>query len=40
MTHMLNCMLENDVFVNVKPNKLKKENKEIKVQQNSKKIFA
>ena len=30
MTHMLKCMLENDVFVNVKPSKIK-ENKEIKV---------
>ena len=30
MTHMLKCMLENDVFINVKPNKMK-ENKEIKV---------
>ena len=29
MTHMLKCMLENDVFVNVEPNKIK-ENKEIK----------
>ena len=37
---MLNYMSENDVFVNVKLKKLKKENKEIKVQQNSKKIFA
>ena len=30
MAHMLKCMLENDVFINVKPNKMK-ENKEIKV---------
>ena len=30
MTHILKCMLENDVFINVKPNKMK-ENKEIKV---------
>ena len=27
---MLKCMLENDVFVNVKPNKINKEYKEIK----------
>ena len=37
---MLKCMLENDVFVNAKPNKINKENKEIKVQKNIKKIFA
>ena len=41
MTHLLKCLLENDVFVNVKPNKISmKENKEIKVQQNIKKISA
>ena len=39
MTHILKCMLKNDVFVNVKPNKMK-ENKEIKVQKNIKKISA
>ena len=36
-TH-LKMMLENDVFVNVKPNKINKENKEIKVQKSMKKI--
>ena len=35
---MLKCMLEKDVFVNAKPNKINKENKEIKVQKNIKKI--
>ena len=34
MTHILKCMLENDVFVHVKL----KENKEIKVQKNITKI--
>ena len=38
MTQMLKCMLENNVFVNVKPNKINKENKEIKVQKSMKKI--
>ena len=37
---MLKCMLENDVFVNAKPNKINKENKEIKVQKNIKKSSA
>ena len=37
---MLKCMFENDVFVNVKTNKIKQENKEIKVQKNIKKISA
>ena len=37
---MLNCTLENDVFVNAKPYKINKENKEIKVQKNIKKISA
>ena len=37
---MLKCMLENDVFVNVKPNKINKEYKEIKVQKNIRKISA
>ena len=36
-TH-LKMMLENDVFVNVKPNKINKENKEIKVQKSMKQI--
>ena len=36
-TH-LKMMLENDVFVNVKPNKINKENKEIKVQKSMEKI--
>ena len=36
---MLKCILENDVSVNVKTNKMK-ENKEIKVQKNIKKISA
>ena len=40
LTHILKCMLENDVFVNAKPNKINKENKEIKVQKNIKKISA
>ena len=40
MTQMLKCMLENNVFVNVKPNKINKENKEIKVEKNIKKIGA
>ena len=31
-------MLENDVLANAKPNKISKENKEIKVQKNIKKI--
>ena len=35
---MLKCLLENDVFVNAKSNKMNKENKEIKVQKNIKKI--
>ena len=39
ITHMLKCMLENDVFLNVKPNKMK-ENKEIKGQKNIMKISA
>ena len=42
MTHMLKCMLENDVFVNVKLNKInsliKIQGKKIKVQENIKKI--
>ena len=33
-------MLENDVLANAKPNKISKENKEIKVQKNIKKISA
>ena len=40
LTLMLKCMFENDVFVNVKPNKIKQENKETKVQKNIKKISA
>ena len=40
LTLTLKCMFENGVFVNVKPNKIKQENKEIKVQKNIKKISA
>ena len=39
ITHMLKCMLENDVFFNVKPIKIK-EYKEIEGQKNIKKISA
>ena len=38
LTDMLKCMLENGVFVNAKPNKINKDNQEIKVQKNVKKI--
>ena len=37
---MLKRMLENQAFVNAKPNKIKKENKDIKVQKKIEKISA